>query len=108
MALKLEAGFLPIRKGGKLPVLHDRESAVDYQGKEKVLELRLNPFPAGTRVLLADDWIETGAQARAAIALIERAGGVIVGIAAVGFRRNERTAGLWANHRCHGVWPEQV
>jgi adenine phosphoribosyltransferase len=99
---------LPIRKGGKLPVLHDRESAVDYQGKEKVLELRLNPFAAGTRLLLADDWIETGAQARAAIALIERAGGVIVGIAAVGFRRNERTSGLWANYRCHGVWPEQV
>lgn len=108
MALKLGAGFLPIRKGGKLPVLHDREPAVDYQGKEKILELRLKPFAAGTRVLLADDWIETGAQARAAIALIERAGGVIVGIAAVGFRKNERTAGLWAKYRCLGVWPEQA
>jgi adenine phosphoribosyltransferase len=108
MALKMGAGFLPIRKGGKLPVLHDRETAVDYQGKEKILELRLKPFAVGARVLLADDWIETGAQARAAIALIERAGGVVAGIAAVGFRKNERTAGLWAKYRCHGVWPEQV
>jgi tRNA(Ile2) C34 agmatinyltransferase TiaS len=56
----------------------------------------------------AADAEEGSTSTSAAIALIERAGGVIVGIAAVGFRRNERTAGLWANYRSHGVWPEQV
>ena len=108
LALKLGAGFVPIRKGGKLPVAHDRETTVDYSGKEKTLELRTAAFPAGTRVLLVDEWIETGAQARAAIALIGRAGGEVVGITAIGFRKNEKTAELWANYRCHGVWPEQV
>jgi adenine phosphoribosyltransferase len=108
LALKLGAGFVPIRKGGKLPVAHDRETTLDYSGKEKALELRTGAFPAGTRVLLADEWIETGAQARAAIALIGRAGGEVVGIAAIGFRKNEKTAELWAKYRCHSLWPEQV
>ena len=59
------------------------------------------------RVLLVDEWIETGTQARAAAELVERAGGVIAGIAAIAFRRNDRTAPLWARYRCHGLWPEQ-
>jgi len=108
VALKLGAGFVPIRKGGKLPIAHDRETAVDYQGKEKTLELRTGAFAPGTRVLLADEWIETGAQVRAALALIARAGGTVVGIVAIGFRKNERTADLWARYKCHSVWPEQV
>ncbi len=108
LALKLGAGFVPVRKGGKLPVAHDRELTTDYSGTVKTLELRTGAFAPGKRVLLADEWIETGAQARAAIALIERAGGVVVGIVAIGFRNNEKTAALWARYRCHGVWPEQV
>ena len=108
LALKLGAGFVPVRKGGKLPVAHDRELTTDYSGTVKTLELRTGAFAPGKRVLLADEWIETGAQARAAIALIERAGGVVVGIVAIGFRNNEKTAALWARYRCHGVWPEQI
>jgi adenine phosphoribosyltransferase len=108
LALRLGAGFVPIRKGGKLPVAHDRESVTDYSGTTKLLELRSGAFPPGARVLLADEWVDTGAQARAAIALIGRAGGVVVGIAAIGFRRNERTADLLARHLCHSVWPEQA
>jgi len=106
LALKLGAGFVPIRKGGKLPVAHDRETTTDYSGNAKTLELRTGAFASGTRVLLVDEWIETGAQARAAIALIERAGGVVVGIAAICLRKNERTAELVMRYRCHSVWPE--
>ena len=108
LALRLGVGFVPIRKGGKLPVRHERAGFRDYSGVEKVLELRAEPWPAGTRVLLTDEWIETGAQARAAVELIERAGGVVAGIAAIAFRRNALTEPLWAKYRCHGVWPEQV
>jgi adenine phosphoribosyltransferase len=108
VALKLGVGFVPVRKGGKLPVKNERVAFRDYSGGEKVFELRANPWPAGTRVLLTDEWIETGATAQAAVELIERAGGIVVGIAAIAFRKNERTAGLWAKYRCHGVWPEQV
>lgn len=108
LALRLGVGFIPVRKGGKLPVRHERVSFSDYTGGEKSLELRANPWPAGTRVLLVDEWIETGATAKAAVELIERAGGIVVGIAAIAFRENEKTAPLWAKYRCLGVWPEQV
>ena len=108
IALKLGVGFVPVRKGGKLPVKNERVTFLDYSGGEKVFELRANPWPAGTRVLLTDEWIETGGTAKAAVELIERAGGVVAGIAAIAFRKNDRTAPLWAKYRCHGVWPEQA
>lgn len=108
LALRLGVGFVPVRKGGKLPVRNERVTFLDYSGVEKAFELRTNPWPSGTRVLLADEWIETGATAQAAVALIERAEGVVVGIAAIAFRKNPKTAELWAKYRCHGVWPEQV
>jgi adenine phosphoribosyltransferase len=107
LALKLGVGVVPVRKGGKLPVKNERAAYRDYSGVEKTFELRTDPWPPGTRVLLVDDWIETGATAKAAVELIERASGVVVGIAAIAFRKNEKTAGLWAKYRCHGVWPEQ-
>jgi adenine phosphoribosyltransferase len=108
LALKLGVGFVPVRKGGKLPVKNERAAYRDYSGVEKTFELRADPWPPGTRVLLVDDWIETGATAKAAVELIERAGGVVAGIAAIAFRKNEKTAELWEKYRCHGVWPEQV
>lgn len=108
IALKLGVGFVPVRKGGKLPVKNERVSFKDYSGVEKAFELRAKPWPTGTRVLLTDEWIETGATAKAAVELIERAGGVVMGITAIAFRKNDKTAGLWAKYRCHGVWPEQV
>jgi adenine phosphoribosyltransferase len=80
----------------------------DYSGAEKIFELRANPWPIGTRILLTDEWIETGGTAQAAVQLIERAGGIVVGIAAIAFRKNDKTAPLWAKYRCHGVWPEQT
>lgn len=83
LAVRAGTGFLPIRKAGKLPVEADVERCVDYTGQEKGLELRHGALAPGTRVLLADEWIETGAQARAAIRLIERQGGQVVGIAAI-------------------------
>ena len=55
IALRLGVGFVPVRKGGKLPVKHERVAFRDYTGAEKIFELRANPWPAGTRVLLTDE-----------------------------------------------------
>ncbi len=44
-----------IRKVGKLPVPADRREFVDYAGEWKSLELRLDAFVPGTRVLLVDE-----------------------------------------------------
>lgn len=106
LALRAGAGFLPIRKGGKLPVPTDHTTFVDCTGNEKALEMRKDALRLGLRVLVVDEWIETGAQASASIQLIEGRGGIIAGIAAIHIDANERTRPLAERYRCVQVWPE--
>jgi adenine phosphoribosyltransferase len=106
LALRLGVGFVPVRKSGKLAVEHDTESFQDYTGATKSLTLRIGTCPPGTRYLIADEWIETGSQAKATVSLLERAGGTVVGITAIAFRKNLKTESLWAKYKCHSVWPE--
>jgi adenine phosphoribosyltransferase len=89
-------GFVAIRKGGKLPVEVHTATFVDYSGEQKSLELRADAFPAGSRILLIDEWIETGAQARAAIELISQQSGVVVAIGCINCDSIEKTAELRA------------
>ena len=72
-AIAVRAGkpFVPIRKGGKLPVEVHKASFIDYTEKEKSLEIRPDALTSQNRVLLVDEWIETAAQVKAAIGLIE-------------------------------------
>jgi adenine phosphoribosyltransferase len=71
IAVRAEKPFVPIRKGGKLPVKVHKASFIDYTGKEKSLEIRPDALTPQNRVLLVDEWIETAAQVKAAIGLIE-------------------------------------
>jgi adenine phosphoribosyltransferase len=71
IAVRAEKPFVPIRKGGKLPVEAHLASFIDYTGKEKSLEIRPDALTSQNRVLLVDEWIETAAQVKAAICLIE-------------------------------------
>jgi len=102
-ALKLGVGFVPVRKAGKLPDRCDSRRFVDYTGKEKGLELGLGAIAPGSRVLVVDDWIETGAQMRAAIALVEGQGGVVVGVCAFNIDDSDRTHGLMESYACHSI-----
>ena len=102
-ALKLGAGFVPARKPGKLPVRSDSRQFIDYTGKEKGLELGCGAIAPGSRVLIVDDWIETGAQMRAAIELVEGQGGVVIGVCAFNIDRNDRTRGLLKSYSCHSI-----
>ena len=104
MAVQAQKGFVPVRKHGKLPVKSESETFVDYTGVEKGLELRVGAIREGDRVLLVDEWVETGAQARAAAKLIEKSGGEVVGIAAVNIDDNEKTRGLKERYNCQAVW----
>lgn len=83
IAARTGKGFLTIRKGGKLPVAADQREFVDYTGESKSLEIRREAFAPGTRILLVDEWIETGAQIRTAADLIEAQHGVIVAVACI-------------------------
>jgi adenine phosphoribosyltransferase len=73
----LGAGFVPVRKRGKLPAEtmgHDYD--LEY-GTDRV-EIHLDAVQPGQRVLLVDDLIATGGTATATVTLIERAGGRVV------------------------------
>lgn len=106
IAVHLGKGLVPIRKGGKLPVLADRQEFIDYTGESKALELRAGLLQSGKRILLVDEWIETGAQIKAAIKLIERQGAIVVGIAAINIDINAMTRPILEKYRCHTVLVE--
>ena len=104
----LDVGLVPVRKGGKLPVNALRVEFVDYTKTRKALEIRPDAFEPGTRVLIVDEWIETGAQVRAAIELVERLGGRVAGIATIQMGRNPRTDPIRAHYRVHTVWEDDA
>lgn len=76
-------GLVPLRKGGKLPVIADRVEFRDYDGVVKSLELRKGALERGDRVLIVDEWIETGAQALAAASLVEGQRATVAGVATI-------------------------
>ncbi len=78
-AEKLGAGFVPIRKKGKLPfktesITYDLEYGTD------TLEVHSDAISQGAKVLMLDDLLATGGTMAAACKLIEKMGGEIVGI----------------------------
>jgi adenine phosphoribosyltransferase len=78
VAVSLEAGFVAVRKAGKLP---HTTIGVDYDleyGTDRV-EIHTDAIHRGERVLVIDDLIATGGTALASVELIERAGGEVVG-----------------------------
>lgn len=80
VAYALDAGLVPIRKPGKLPSAIDSVSyELEYGGG--TLEIHADAIPQGTRCLIVDDVLATGGTARAAVELVERQGGVVVGSA---------------------------
>ena len=84
----------------------DGSEFVDYFGSRKSPELRKDAIGAGLRVLVVDEWIETGSQAHAAIQLIEAQSGIVAGIAAIHVDANERTQQLQDDYPCFQVWPD--
>jgi adenine phosphoribosyltransferase len=104
VAVRLHKGFIPLRKGGKLPSEVISVEFVDYTGGGKSLELRKGSIKSGSRVLLVDEWIETGAQVQAAVNLIEQEGGIIVGIAAINIDHNPIPVRLCQTYHCYAIW----
>lgn len=100
LAARLGRGFLPVRKAGKLCVDTDRVEFTNYSGRTQGMELRQPAFGAGTRVLLVDQWIETGGTMDGAIRLVERQGGTVAGLVALAMETNPRTEGYRARYRC--------
>ena len=93
IAARSGVGFLPVRKAGKLCVDTDKVPFSNYSGRTQDMEMRLPAFAPGTRVLLADQWVETGGTMDGAIRLVERQGGCVAGMVAIAIEENARTNG---------------
>jgi adenine phosphoribosyltransferase len=80
VAYEIRAGFVPVRKKGKLPsVTYAQEYTLEYGSN--TLEVHQDAFHPGERVLIVDDVLATGGTARATASLIRQAGAQVVGIA---------------------------
>lgn len=80
LAYKLNAGFVPVRKSGKLPAAtYSVEYELEY-GTDR-LEVHQDAFPAGSQVLIVDDLMATGGTAKATAELIQQAGAELLGFA---------------------------
>jgi len=77
VAYELGAGFIPLRKPGKLPSETISESyALEYG--EAALEIHRDAIRPGDRVLILDDLLATGGTAAAAVSLVKKLGGEVV------------------------------
>ena len=82
VAYELGIGFVPVRKAGKLPgETHSAEYQLEYGSA--VIEVHMDAFIAGARVLVMDDVLATGGTAAATCDLIERAGANVAAVEVV-------------------------
>ncbi|MGE5499898.1 MAG: adenine phosphoribosyltransferase, partial [Syntrophothermus sp.] len=79
LADRLNAGFVPVRKPGKLPATTLKENYVLEYGVDAV-EMHEDAIEKGDKVLIHDDLLATGGTMEAACKLVEKAGGEIVQI----------------------------
>lgn len=78
LAYRLGAGFVPIRKPNKLPAEKARETYLLEYGTDAV-EIHVDAIQKGQRVLVCDDLLATGGTAAAAVRLVQKLGGDVVG-----------------------------
>ena len=79
IAVKLNAGFVPIRKTGKLPWKTIGEAYQLEYGADQ-LEMHADAVVQGQKVLIVDDVLATGGTAAAAVRLVRKLGGEVVGV----------------------------
>ena len=80
VAYEIRAGFVPVRKQGKLPSATFAQE-YDLEYGSATLEVHQDAFAPGERVLIVDDVLATGGTARATASLVHRAGAHVVGVA---------------------------
>jgi adenine phosphoribosyltransferase len=80
VADRIGAGFVPVRKLGKLPSACVRAS-YDLEYGSDSLEMHQDAVERGQRVLIVDDLLATGGTARATVDLVKQLGGVVEGVA---------------------------
>ncbi|HLD79035.1 MAG TPA: phosphoribosyltransferase family protein [Candidatus Nanoarchaeia archaeon] len=105
IASKLRVAFVPILKGGKIK---NRQKAlvkdfIDYSGKKKSIEMFKSSIEKGDKVLLVDDWFDSGNTGKAAITLIEHLGGKVKGISVIFNQLNEKQERFFKSYNYHFI-----
>ena len=80
VADRIGAGFVPVRKVGKLPSTRIRVT-YDLEYGSDSLEMHSDAIEKGQKVLIVDDLLATGGTARATVDLVKQLGGEVVGVA---------------------------
>jgi adenine phosphoribosyltransferase len=79
VAYRSGAGFVPVRKKGKLPA-ETLEASYDLEYGSATIEVHADAFAPGERVLIVDDVLATGGTANATVELVRRAGAQVVAL----------------------------
>uniref|UniRef100_UPI00358EBA00 adenine phosphoribosyltransferase-like isoform X1 n=2 Tax=Myxine glutinosa TaxID=7769 RepID=UPI00358EBA00 len=101
-------GFLAVRKSGHLCVNTNSEPYTDYTGKQKTMEVRTDVVEKGTRLLIVDQWIETGGTMQAAIRLMEKLGGIVIGVAAICIEETEGGKTIMQEYKTSSCVPKSL
>ena len=94
IARELSVGFIPIRKIDKLPYPKEdlvSQKYIDYSNKTKALEITKAYVTAGDKILVVDEWVESGMSLHCCMNLLEKLGCNIVGLATIGIDYRDGT-----------------
>ena len=106
VAQRLGKGFIPVRKGDKLPIFKRHKSItsfVDFSNTRKTLEVNRCLVEPGDRILIVDDVIDSGAQMKAMILLMERLGATVVGASVLVADVTRKTKKVIKQYNIHAV-----
>lgn len=78
IAYKLDVGFIPVRKPGKLPY-KTCQASYDLEYGKNILQMHIDAIKKGDKILIVDDLAATGGTAKAKAELVEKMGGEVVG-----------------------------
>ncbi|MBU4502970.1 MAG: adenine phosphoribosyltransferase [Nanoarchaeota archaeon] len=106
LSQKARVGFVTVRKLGKLPGVKGtviKTKFKDYTKTNKGLEISKTAIKKGDKVLIVDEWIETGSQLKGTIKLIEKLGGKVIGITALVAHKSKNTKILFDKYNCKAI-----
>lgn len=99
----LKTGLVLVRKGGKSAWIAETAEFTDYSHEKKNLEIVKDALKPTDKVLIVDDWSETGAQLKAAINLIEQLGAIVIGISCINLDRAVKEDEVLKKYKLHSV-----
>jgi len=104
VANKLKLPFIPILKGNKIK---SRKKIIkgkvfgDYSGLNKSIEMFKSSISKGDKVILIDDWFDSGKTGKSAIKLVEKLGGKVVGISVIFNQLNKKAKPFFDKYNYH-------